>query len=448
MKHYTCDRTVGDAKIKYFVTSQISENIQETPEGFLVCLGVAIARTGEMIYGEGETPIETDDNGKTVINRSEKEVFSPETIASFEGKPITITHPTEFVSPKNWSQLAKGVLQNVRRGEGDQKNDLIADLLITDDVAINLVKAGLREVSCGYEAEYIQTEEGKGIQTNIIGNHLALVEQGRAGSAYAINDHKRKGDSMTLKEKIKNIFAKAQDEAMKMAEDEAGKEPPKEEKKPEAKDEGMGAYDELVKMVKDLGEKIGAMSSKPKDEAGNPAAGEKVEKKADDEVPPEAGSSMEDRMKKLEAAVAQLLEMKAGDADLQAEGTDADKECEDADKEDESAKTGDTASRAEILAPGIEITKNVKVEALKAAYATKDGKKVIHSLTGDKAPAFDSAEKVETLFIAASELLKQSRSSDFSKTKTHDFQSSTETPKGAMTAERMNEINTKFYKQN
>ena len=48
----------------------------------------------------------------------------------------------------------------------------------------------MREVSCGYDADYEQTSPGKGKQSNIIGNHLALVDQGRAGHAYAIQDHK------------------------------------------------------------------------------------------------------------------------------------------------------------------------------------------------------------------------------------------------------------------
>ena len=63
-------------------------------------------------------------------------------------------------------------------------------MLIKESMTIKLVKAGLREVSCGYEAEYEQTGDGEGIQTNIVGNHIALVEQGRAGQSYAINDHK------------------------------------------------------------------------------------------------------------------------------------------------------------------------------------------------------------------------------------------------------------------
>lgn len=437
--------------MKFYTTSKISENIHETPEGFLVCIGVPIARTGEMVYGEGETPLEVGEDGRILIQREAAEVFRPETIASFEGKAVTITHPIDFVDPDNWSRLAKGVLQNVRRGEGDQENDLIADLLITDSVAINLVKNGLREVSCGYEAEYTQTGEGRGLQTKIVGNHLALVDEGRAGSAYAINDHKGKVP-MKLKDKIKAIFAKAQDEAMAMAD--AEEKPAPEKKDDKAKDESAGAYDELKKMVSDLGEKIAAMGEKkPKDESTKASENEPAKVDAKDEEESEGEKSLEDRLKALETAVAKLLEKQAPASDE--EGEESEESEDEAGEEDESedddfeesTMTGDTASRVEILAPGMNAkAKDAKSKALVAAYATKDGKAVIDQLTGGKAPELKDAKRVDVLFIAASELLKVSRTSDLSKTKQSRATDSSEAAsKGAMTAEQLNAINAKFY---
>jgi hypothetical protein len=72
-----------------FYASKISENMSETPEGYLLCVGVPIGRLGELEYAEGETPLETKD-GRVTVTRDEAELFSPETIASFEGKPVTI----------------------------------------------------------------------------------------------------------------------------------------------------------------------------------------------------------------------------------------------------------------------------------------------------------------------------------------------------------------------
>lgn len=399
-----------------------------------------------MVYSEGETPLEVGEDGRILIEREAEEVFRPETMASFEGKPVTIGHPTEFVTPDNWSRLAMGALQNVRRGDGGNESDLIADLLITNSVAINLVKAGLREVSCGYEASYTQTGPGRGIQTKLVGNHLALVDEGRAGSSYAINDHKGKGRSMKLSDKIKAIFAKAQDEALKVADAEEKEPPKKDDKKDDSKD-AMGAYDELVNMVKDLGSKIEGMM-KPKDETSNanpdvPA----IPVVKDDETAP----AMEDRLKALETSVSKILESMAAKGNAgDEEGAEAD-ESEEAEDDDfeESTLTGDTASRIEILAPGFKSAakdeKAAKSAAIKAAYATTDGKKVIDQLTGGKAPLLDTPEKVNTIFIAASELLKISRTSELARTKDASAGDSAPDKASAMTAEKMNELNAKHY---
>lgn len=353
---------------KYYTPTQLSENIKETPEGFLLCIGVPIARTGEMLYGEGETPLETDEEGQILIYRDADEVFNVDTIASFEGKAITIKHPEQFVSPQNWSYLAKGIIQNVRKApqkDEDGEESLLADLLITDALAIQLIKNGLREVSCGYEAEYEQTGEGKGRQSNIIGNHLALVEQGRAGQSYAINDHKGKKTMKTLAENMKKFFGKAVDEAMAEKKDEEKKSKDaesekKDEDKKEDKSMDKGAYDELVKMVKDLGEKIEGMG-KPKDESSEKKEEEKSkdedgeeekkdsededkEKKEEEKSKDEDGNKMEERLKALEAAVAKLLESKSGD----------EKESEDEEeKKEDPKKTGDSKT-------GLEKTKNAQ----------------------------------------------------------------------------------------
>lgn len=173
---------------RFYTTEQLSEHMYETPEGFLVCYDVPVARIGEYTYKNNEVPIEGGKDGLVKIQRDEAEVFNEETIKSFEGKPVTINHPNDFVTPQNWKDLAHGTMQNVRRGEKGQEDLLIADLCLTTEDAIKLVKAGLRQVSCGYDAQYDQIEPGLGKQKDIIGNHLALVVKGRAGNRCAIMD--------------------------------------------------------------------------------------------------------------------------------------------------------------------------------------------------------------------------------------------------------------------
>lgn len=467
---------------KFYTPTKLSDNIKETPEGFLLCIGVPICRTGWQEYGEGETPLECNEDGIVNIFRSEDEVFRPETVASFEGKALTIKHPAEFVSPENWQYLAKGQLHNIRKAKEEDEDGewgLLADILVNESRAIQLVKNGLREVSCGYEAEYEQTGEGKGIQTNIVGNHLALVEQGRAGSSYAINDEKGKGimskfDKAVLALK-KKFGAKVVDAAMEESEDEGG----------EMATVDKGMMDELVKTVKDLqvaSQRIEGMveNKKAKDEekkskdkkAKDDDDGE--EKESEDEGDKE-GEILE-RVTALEAAVAKLLEKKTGDDDEESEddmdeseddeeSEDEESESEDEGEEEESedegssegeegeqsqkkskGKTGD-AARLEILAPGFKPAKGKdgKVGALKRAYATKDGKKIIHSLTGGKQPDYKSAPQVAMLFNAASEILKHKRGSGLGGTKNPGSFETGDGESEPMTAEKMNEMNAKHY---
>lgn len=176
--------------MKFYAKDQLSEKQALTPEGFLLCESVPLARTGTMLYGPGETQIEPGPSGVVRITRDESEVFRPEFIASFAGKPVVNDHPSGDVNPDNWRDLSVGTVMNPRRGSGMQSDLLIADLIIQDANAIRLVRdEGKREVSCGYDADYEPTGIGEGRQLNMIGNHVALVDSGRCGPRCAIGDH-------------------------------------------------------------------------------------------------------------------------------------------------------------------------------------------------------------------------------------------------------------------
>lgn len=167
---------------------QIGPKRFKTPEGFLLCQDVPIARAGVMIYGPGEVPVEVGPDGLAYVSRSTAELFRKECLASFVGKPVVDDHPEDDVTPDNWAKLAKGTVLNTRQGTGADADVILADLLITDARMIRDIEAMKREVSAGYEADYEQTGEGQGAQSNILGNHVALVERGRCGPRCAIGD--------------------------------------------------------------------------------------------------------------------------------------------------------------------------------------------------------------------------------------------------------------------
>ncbi len=179
---------------KAFYGSRISENRIRTPEGFLICKNVPIAKVGTQQYLGEELGLERYENILVEVVRTEQEVFSPKTIASFEGKPFTDDHPeqSEFVTTENYKQYVKGHVTNVRRGEGDFSDKLLADIIVYDKTVIEEIESGRkREISCGYGCDYDIDENGNVFQINITGNHVALVNEGRAGHNVRILDHNK-----------------------------------------------------------------------------------------------------------------------------------------------------------------------------------------------------------------------------------------------------------------
>ena len=417
-----------DEPKRFYSVAKLSSRLSETPEGFLVCEGVPITRAGDLLYAPSETPVDAGSAGQTVISRTVEDIHDPATIASFEGKPVTINHPDDFVTPENWRELAVGVVQNVRPGVGDDADKLLADLLITDAEAISAVKSKrLREVSCGYEAEYVQVSPGRGRQENIIGNHVALVASGRCGSECAIFDHapQKEKTPMTMKEKLMGIFGKALDEAM-----------PEDTPKAEAADQPD--LTEVLAAIMARLDKIEAGMSASSDEDPPPAEDTEGEMKVDEEAKgddhsPEEMATLEERLIKMEGNIATIAEALAKIVGPAEEAPMEDEEVvAQVDKYTDDA----TMARAEILAPGIAKSKDVKSKALKAAYATEDGKGVIDKLLSGK--PFATADK-DMLFVAASEMLKGVRRSHMNARVALDSLPGMKA--GAMTPEKINELN-------
>ena len=301
----------------YYITEQLSEHIGETPEGFLLCKDVPLTRTGVFEYTASEVPVEASFDGTVKIQRDEDEVFAENTIASFEGKPVTINHPEGMVTPENWSELAHGVVQNVRRGDGEQADLLLGDILITTEKGIELVKSGLREVSCGYDAQYEQIEKGKGKQREIIGNHVALVTKGRAGSRCTIQDSGDKENAITTKEDIykmkakdlfKRIFPKSRF-ADALADEDLGEPAPVEgmddvEKAQQAAAEAKASAEQAVEAAQQAAE-AAKQASEAKEVEEPPAEEPPVEENIEDESPDLA--SIVERLDKLETLIQELI---------------------------------------------------------------------------------------------------------------------------------------------
>lgn len=185
-----------DRRVAYY-GERLSENIARTPDGYLICKNAVIGRTGFQSYRvseisdpEGLLPRDMPPEQELRLWRDPSEVFSKATIASFEGKSFTLTHPDQLLNPENDNRHNQGHVQNIRVGDeplesGDMP--LLADVIVKGIEAIRAIETGERELSCGYVYQLARTGD-RWEQRNILGNHVALVQRARAGEEARIND--------------------------------------------------------------------------------------------------------------------------------------------------------------------------------------------------------------------------------------------------------------------
>lgn len=171
-----------------FYADRISDHLGETPEGYLICLGARLARSGYQSYRGSELGLATDD----VIEcyRPPSEVLDKTFVASLNGKPVCQGHPGTFLSKANATWFTKGTVTNPRAGSTLDNGDEVveADLVITDAQLIETIRSGaVRQLSVGYDFQLVETEDGFE-QHKLRANHVAVVERGRAGPDVKILD--------------------------------------------------------------------------------------------------------------------------------------------------------------------------------------------------------------------------------------------------------------------
>lgn len=195
----------------YDLSYPISPNKALTKEGFLVCRNAVIASIGTREYLPDELDqVKPNADGKVFLIRPSDVLFSDDTINSFEGKPVTLGHPdVPNVNGENWKQYAVGTVSHVRQGTESTAGCLVADIIIFDPKAIEEVVNGKAiELSCGFDSNVIDQGGGIGVETNFIGNHVALVPLGRGGRTCSLKD-----SAITKSKDKKMAFFNKKDEA-------------------------------------------------------------------------------------------------------------------------------------------------------------------------------------------------------------------------------------------
>lgn len=233
----------------FVIRLDASDKTYFTDEGYLRDSPI-VGRVGIQTYHNA-------DGSERKEFRPPKEVFDPESLKSFLGKPIIITHDAGYIDKENAPDEEIGTIIS----EGYKDGDFVrCDIVIHD--TDSLKDCGLRELSLGYNSDFDYTPgeyEGEHydvVQKNIRINHLALVAEARAGNKARLNiDGKdRVAENSTPQEGGHKLMGKrrfdgeiSEEEFGKKLEDLTAKdETPAEEIIPEAEEEKTDEEPELT----------------------------------------------------------------------------------------------------------------------------------------------------------------------------------------------------------
>lgn len=151
-----------------------------TPEGYLRDRPI-LTRTGIFEYNNPDGTIRRE-------LRLPEEVFDPESLASYKGKPVIISHDAGLIDKENVHENSIGTILS----EGYRSDDSVrAEIVIHDTDAMR--ESRFKELSLGYNLDLDETpgdwngQHYDAIQRNIRINHLALVMEARAGDKARLN---------------------------------------------------------------------------------------------------------------------------------------------------------------------------------------------------------------------------------------------------------------------
>lgn len=157
-----------------------------------------------------------------MIYRPEEELANPACVESFRLLPFVDEHT--MLGPEEsglFPAEEKGVHGVIGEETYFENLTLYGNLRVFSNILAKKIESGKRELSCGYRCRYEMTPgtwngiRYDGVQRDIRGNHLALVEQGRMGPDVAVLDHMKftcDGKEITVADENKDDDKKTNDE--------------------------------------------------------------------------------------------------------------------------------------------------------------------------------------------------------------------------------------------
>lgn len=163
--------------------------------GFMEVRNNPISKVGVWPYLGSEIPGAPEPDKVYWVYRPAEELARQETIDSFKLMPFIDEH--EVLGRGGMPAERKGIQGTIGEQVYFDPPYLRANIKIHSSAAQSLIKAGKVELSPCYGCDWspeVGTFEGKPyqyVQRNIMGNHLALVEEGRTGPDVAVQDHRK-----------------------------------------------------------------------------------------------------------------------------------------------------------------------------------------------------------------------------------------------------------------
>lgn len=297
---------------------------KRTAQGYVITTAT-ITRAGPIEYYGHELGLTgSDANKKITVVRTLDELSKPETLASFNGLPFTITHPDDGeVTAADHKDKASGHIANTRIEGGE----VVCDVFLTDAAGIEtLEETGIREVSVGYEPAQLEERGGKFYHINIRGNHVAGVAAGRYGPQCKLNDKKGKPMFKTLTDALSFLKGKKLKDAdgVALTPDElvgmiAALEKALEELQGQGTEEATAKAQEVLAQLADLKKQLEGATGTPAPNDDDPGAGGGDDK---DAKITELETENADLKAKVEELEKELAELK-GNAETEATMTDA-----------------------------------------------------------------------------------------------------------------------------
>lgn len=185
-----------------------------TPQGFLICKDVTLAKPMVKEYYAGELGVVDGFEPTDIINiyTPPDVLFGQPVIDGYNGSDTVMMHPKgNQLTSENYKEHVIGTAKNVRAENGY----LVADLTIKDKWAIEAIEFDdVKQISLGYAAELDMTagttetgQEYHGQWVGMVADHVAVVREGRCGDDCKIGDRQTviKSEANSMKVKIGNL---------------------------------------------------------------------------------------------------------------------------------------------------------------------------------------------------------------------------------------------------